>query len=70
MVDCEDYQAELARGSHMDLRGVGACSPRKILETRCSEIASETIWDKARAVVPTCLAEYCIQFFAVHVCIC
>jgi len=27
-------------------------------------------WDKSRAVVATWLAEYCIQFLAVHVCIC
>ena len=50
--------------------GLGACSPRKILEIRCSEIPSEAIWDKTRAVVATWLAEYCIQFLAVHICIC
>ena len=54
---------------HARLGGSGACSPRKILEIRCSEIAPETIWDKTRAIVTTWLAEYCIKFLAVHVCI-
>ena len=31
--------------------GGGACSPRKFSENRCSEIVSEAIWDRTRAVV-------------------
>ena len=34
-------------------------------EIRCSEIASEVIWDRSRAVVAIWLVEYCIQFLAV-----
>ena len=55
---------------HARLGGVGTCFPRKILEMRCSEIASEAIWDKTRAVVATWLMKYCIQFLPVHICIC
>ena len=44
----------------------GHAPPRKILEIRCSEIASEAILGP---VVATWLAEYCIQLLAVHVCI-
>ena len=53
---------------HRRLGGSG-CYPRKCLEIRCSEIASEVIWDRSRTVVATWLAEDCIQFSAVHICI-
>ena len=52
---------------HARLVGLGAYSSRKFLEMRCSEIASET---KCRAVVAVWLAEYCIQFLVVLICIC
>ena len=35
------------------------------VEITCSEIASEAIWDKSRAVVAVWLTEHCIQFLAV-----
>ena len=36
---------------HKDARlgGLGACSPRKILEIRCSEVASEAILGQKRS---------------------
>ena len=56
------------------LGGSGGMLPHEFfLEIICSEIASEAIWDRSRAVVAvyaTWLAECCIQFLNVHVCIC
>ena len=44
-----------------------ACSSRKFLENRCSEIASEAILgQKQSGSIATWLAEYCIQFLTVH----
>ena len=45
-------------------------SPPEIFKIRCSEIASDAVCERSRAVVATWLAEYCIQFLAVHVWIC
>ena len=47
-------------------------SPRKFLEIRYSETASEAILGQklSRSSYMIWLAEYCIQFLAVHVCIC
>ena len=44
------------KGDYMDVMqdmggGSGACSPSKFSENRCSEIVSEAIWDRTRAVV-------------------
>ena len=36
--------------SMQDLGGLGACSPRKFLEIKCSEIASEAILGQSTAV--------------------
>ena len=52
------------------LGGLGACFPRKFLEVRSSEIASEAILGQEQSHNSYMLAEYCIQFLAVHVCIC
>ena len=55
---------------------MGACSPRKILEIRCSDIASEAIWDKTRAVVAIYIYIYIYIHgsrsivLPVYVCIC
>ena len=46
-----------------------ASSPRKFLEIRCTEIASEAILGQNTAIIATWLAEYCIQILAVDVCI-
>ena len=40
---------------------------RKFFEIRCSEIASEAILDRSRAVVPTWSKKYCTQFFGCHI---
>ena len=42
-------------------RDLGACSPRKFLEIRCSEIASEAILGQKQSR-NTWIVEYCIQF--------
>ena len=34
---------------HARLRGLGACSPRKFLEIRCSEMASEAILGQSQS---------------------
>ena len=54
-------------GKHTKLgRGVwGMLLPRKFLEIRCSEIASGAVLGQKQS-----LAEYFIQFLAVHVSIC
>ena len=48
---------------HPRLGDLGACSPRKFFEIRCSEIGLRPFWDRSRAVGATLLAEYSIQFW-------
>ena len=55
---------------HVRVGGSVGCPPRKFLEIRCSEIASEAILGQKQNRIATWLAEYCIQFLAVHVRIC
>ena len=55
---------------HVRLGRSGGMFPQEILQIRWSEVASEAIWDKTRTVGAAWLAEYCIQFLGVHVCIC
>ena len=55
--------------SMQDLGGSGGMAPPGNFR-KCSEIASEAILGQSRAVVATWLAEYFIQFLAIHVCIC
>ena len=56
---------------HARLGGSGGMLPQEILEIRCSEIASEaTLEQKQSRSSYTWFAQYCIQFLAVHVCIC
>ena len=42
----------------------------KQASTQEKRLLLRTFWDRSRIVVPTWFAEYCIQFLAVHVCIC
>ena len=56
---------------HDRLEGSGGMLPQRfVFEIRCSEVASEAILDRSRAILATWLVEHCIQFLAVHVCIC
>ena len=48
---------------HTRLGGLGACSPWKFLEIRCSEIVSEAILRQKHSYN---IAEYCIRFSAVR----
>ena len=55
----------------MHTRGVwGHGPPGKFLKLDALRLLPRPFWDRSRAVVATWLAEYCIQFLAVHVCIC
>ena len=45
-------------------RGLRKCSPGKFFEIRCSEIASETIWGRTRAITAAWLIVYCIEFLS------
>ena len=49
---------------HARLGGSGGMTPRKLDALR---LLLRPFWDRSRAVVATCLAEYCIQFLAVHI---
>ena len=61
------WMSDLRKHACKTRGGLGACSPRKFFEIRCSEIASEAIFGhRSTAVVAIWLAEYCIQFLAVH----
>ena len=56
--------------SMQDQGGLGACSPRKF---RWSEIAFEATLGQKQShsiVIQSWFTQYCIQFLAVHVCIC
>ena len=54
--------------SMLDLGGPGACTSRKFLENRYSEIASEAILgQKQNHSIATWFADNCIKFLAVHV---
>ena len=58
MSDVNEYMAKPGR-----LGGLGACSPMKTLEIRCSKIASEAILGQRQSrIVATWLTEYCTQF--------
>ena len=49
------YAHETIR-QYTEALGLGAYSPRKFLETRFSEVASQAIWDKSRALLATYIA--------------
>ena len=47
--------ANVCMYKHVRLGGLGACSPRKILEIGWSEIALRLFWDRSGAVATTWL---------------
>ena len=50
--------------------GSGAWSPRKFWKLDALRLLLRLFWDWSRVIVATWLAKYCIQFLAVHICIC
>ena len=65
------YMGVYACISMLDQGGLGAGSPRKFLENRCSEIASKaTSGQKQSRSSYTWFVQYCIQLLALLVCIC
>ena len=55
---------------HERLGGSGGMFPQKNFKLDALILLLRPFWDRSRAIVATWLAEYCIQFLAVHVCIC
>ena len=52
------------------LGGSGGMLPGNFFKLDAMRLLLRPFWDRSRAVVAAWLAEYCIQFLAVHICIC
>ena len=55
---------------HARLGGIGGMLTQEICKNFLKLDVLRPFWDKNRAVVAVWLAEYCIQFLAVLICIC
>ena len=66
--DCQSTMSNLIQ--HARLGGCGGMLPQEIFrKVDALRLLLRPFWDKSRVVVAIWLAEYCIQFLAVHVCI-